>query len=176
MANDGKFLNWDATAKRIKQELGIAISAGAGDAGKLARLDATGRFDPSMMPSGVAAETKPIQATEAIAAGAWVNVYNSAGNLRVRNADATAAGKEANGFVLSAIANAATGTVYFDGNNTALSGLTVGDVLFLSTTPGVATAIPPSASGNVIQALGVALSTTESTFEADPPNSTVVLA
>jgi len=43
-----------------------------------------------------------------------------------RKADATTAGKEANGFVLSAVTLGNNATVYFDGTDTQLSSLTPG--------------------------------------------------
>jgi hypothetical protein len=169
MANNGKFLNIDTTTGRTKQEAAVATSAGAADAGKIPALDAGGKFDSTMMPVGLGSDSKSgILASEAIAAGSLVNVYNNAGVLNVRKADATAAGKEANGFALAAISNAQTGTIYFEGTITGLTGLTPGTRYYLSAaTPGTATLTPPSASGNVIQFVGVSLSATEITFEAD---------
>jgi hypothetical protein len=146
-------------------------SAGAGDAGKLPALDGSGRLDTTFMPAGIGADTKIIVASEALAAGDFVNVWNSTG-AKARKADATAAGKEAHGFVLSAVSNGANATVYFEGPNTAVSGQTPGPV-YLSTTAGLATATAPSASGNVVQRLGVAVDTTEINFEGSQP---IVLA
>jgi hypothetical protein len=52
--------------------------------------------------------------------------------------------------------------VYFGGINTALSALTLGATYWLSTTPGTGVATtPPSATGNVVQLLGKAISVTE---------------
>ena len=86
------------------------VSAGAADAGKLVKLDAGGKIDGTMMPAGVGAETRSIQASEALSAGDLVNIHDVSGP-RIRKADATAAGKEAHGFVLSAISSGASGTV-----------------------------------------------------------------
>lgn len=146
-------------------------SAGAGDSGKVVALDASGRIDNSMMPVGIGADTATIQASEALAAGDFVNVHNS-GGARVRKADATAAGKEAHGFVLSAVSNGANATVYFEGTNTQVSGQTPGTV-FLLATAGTAGATPPSTAGNVVQKLGVAVSATAINFERGEP---IVLA
>lgn len=139
-------------------------SAGAGDSGKLPALDASGRLDSSFMPSGIGADTKQIEASEALAAGDLVNIHDSTGP-RCRKADATTQGKRAHGFVLSAVTLGAMATVYFEGANTAVTGLTAGDV-YLSTTAGLPTNTPPSASGNLVQPVGVAVSTTEMNFEA----------
>jgi hypothetical protein len=148
-----------------------ASSAGAGDAAKLVQLDGTGRIDASMMPVGIGADTATIAASENLAAGDFVNIHNSAG-AKARKADATTTGKEAHGFVLSAVTSGNNATVYFEGTNTAVTGQTPG-VVFLATSAGTATATAPSASGNVVQRLGVAVSATAINFEPQPP---VVLA
>lgn len=146
---------------------GKNTSAGAGDAGKLAALDSTGRLDATMMPVGVVADTQIITTSEALSAGDWVNIWNSSG-AKVRKADATTAGKHAMGFVLSAFGSAASATVYFEGTNTQVTGQTAGDV-FLSTTAGQGTSTAPSTSGNVVQPIGVATSTTTVNFQYNRP-------
>lgn len=140
-------------------------SAGAGDAGKIVALDASGKIDSTMMPAGLAADSRSVTASENIAAGAVVNLWNDGGTLKVRNANATAAGKEVHGFCLSAITSGAAGTVTFDGAITGLSGLTIGDEYFLSTTDGTITATAPSTVGNVVQSVGIAVSASELIFE-----------
>ena len=139
-------------------------SAGAADAAKIVQLDSNGRIDNSMMPVGIGADTAQITASEALSAGDYVNVWNSTG-AKVRKADATTVGKEAHGFVLAAVANAATATVYFEGSNTAVSAQTPGNV-FLSTTPGQGTSTPPAGAGNVVQRIGMATSATSVNFDA----------
>jgi hypothetical protein len=172
MANDGKFLNMEGGLP--KQESAIAASAGAGDANKIPKLDASGRLDGSMMPVGLGAETKTLTASEALTAGNIVNIWNDAGTPKVRKADATAAGKQAHGFVLANVANAAQATVYLEGNVTGLAGMTPGANQFLSAaTPGARVEVAPSAAGNVAQLVGIAVSATEMTFE---PNDAIVLA
>ncbi|WP_280475984.1 hypothetical protein [Nocardia farcinica] len=146
-------------------------SAGAANAGDIPALDPTGRFDPSLMPVGIGADTQQIQASEALAAGDFVNIHN-AGGARVRKADASTAGKHAHGFVLAAVASGAMATVYLEATNTQVTSQTPGDV-FLSTTPGLATSTPPSGAGQVVQRLGVATSATTVNFE---PGQPIVLA
>ena len=148
-----------------------ASSAGAGDAGKIAQLDSAGRLDATMMPVGIGADTASVTTSEALAAGDFVNIWNSSG-AKARKADATVAGKEAHGFVLTAAASGSQATVYFEGTNTQVSGQTPGPV-YLQTTAGTGGATIPGASGNVVQNLGVALSATEVNFERGAP---VVLA
>jgi hypothetical protein len=155
MAGD-KFLYNNAGT--ITEKVSNQTSAGAGDAGKIPALDATGRIDNSMMPVGIGADTQVIVASEALAAGDWVNIWTSTG-FKVRKADATVAGKHAMGFVLASVLSAGNATVYFEGTNTQVTGQTAGDV-FLTTTAGTGSATPPSGSGNVVQRVGYAVSAT----------------
>ena len=147
----------------------VISSAGAGDSGKLVKLDAAGKLDITTMPSGLGADSRSVVASEALSAGDLVNLYSNAGTLNVRKADATVAGKEAVGYVQAAVAQSAPATVFFDGTITGLSGMTVGARQFLSTTAGGRTETGPSASGNVLQCVGVAASATELVFEAGDP-------
>lgn len=149
------------------QVFGVQTSAGAGNAGDIVSLDDAGRIDNSLMPVGIGADTASIQASEALAAGDFVNVWNS-GGARVRKADATTAGKDAHGFVLAAVSSGANATVYFEGTNTQVSGQTPGRV-FLQTIAGTAGTTVPSTSGNVVQALGVATGATSINFECGTP-------
>lgn len=120
---------------------------------------------PSGPPGAAGAVT--IQASEALAAGDWVNVFDS-GGARVRKADASSSAKSAMGFVLAACALGDSVTVYFTGTNTGVTGQTPGRV-FLSTTPGLGAATPPTGSGNVVQALGFCAAATWVSFEPGEP-------
>ena len=151
----------------LTEIFGVQTSAGAGNAGDLVSLDDSGRIDNSMMPVGIGADTSTISASETLAAGDWVNVWNNSG-AKVRKADATTAGKEAHGFVLAAVTSGNPATVYFEGTNTQVSGQTPGPV-FLQTTAGVGGPTVPSASGNVVQQIGVAVSATAVNFERSAP-------
>lgn len=180
-------------AGRIKMVVTIATSAGATDAekipstnasgvldpsivnaaasgpNKIPLLDGSGRLDPSTLPTGVGQDAQSCPASEALAAGAYVNIWNDAGTAKARNADATAEGKEAHGFVTAAVASAATATVFKEGSNTGLTGLTPGTRLYLGTTPGTATATAPSTAGNVVQLVGIASTAASADFEAGEP-------
>jgi len=156
----------------ITEVFGVQTSAGAGNAGDVPVLDDTGRLDNSMMPVGIGADTAVIAASESLAAGNWVNIWNDTGTAKVRKADATSAGKEVHGFVLSAVTSGNPATVYFDGTNTQVTGQTPGPV-YLQTTAGAGGATVPSAAGNVVQQVGVAVSATAVNFERNAP---VVLA
>lgn len=144
----------------------IDTSAGAADAGKLAALDASGKWPLNMMPTGVAPDVQPVVASEALAAGDVVNIYDNAGTANVRKADATTEGKEAHGFVVEAFASGATADVYKDGSNDQVTGLSIGNQ-YLDTTPGQVTGVAPQAAGNVVQQVGVSTSATTLSFEAD---------
>lgn len=158
---------------RLTQVEATVISAGAGNAGDVVALDATGRLDTTVMPVGVGADTKSVTASENLAGGDFITIWDDTGVVKVRKADATTAGKEADGFVLSAVTSGQSALVYFESTNTVLSGLTLGARYYLSTSAGQVTATPPSASGNVVQYVGRAISATELSFE---PDAGVVLA
>lgn len=150
---------------KLKEVEALVTSAGATDAGKIPGLDASGRLDTSVMPVGVGASVIVAPASEALTAGDFVNLWNDAGTLKVRKADATTSAKPAHGFVLANVAAAASATVYLLGEiNTAVSGLTVGSDYYLSTTPGGVTTSAPSASGNIVQFIGRATQATALPF------------
>jgi hypothetical protein len=145
---------------RITEILGVVTSAGAGNDGDIPALDATGKLDISLMPSGIGASTVSATSSENLAAGDWVNLYNNAGVLTVRKADATTNGKQCHGYVIAAVTSPAAATVYLGGQNSGVTGKTIGAMQYLSTTPGASVETAPSASGNLIQQLGPALSAT----------------
>lgn len=147
---------------------GILSSAGAADSGKIPALDGSGRLDTSFMPVGIGADTQAILTSEALAAGDLVNIWNNAGTANARKADGTTAGKEAHGFVLASAASATVATVYFEGNNTAVSGRTTGKQ-FLATTAGTTTITAPNSTGNVVQVVGFCTSPTNLNFQSGTP-------
>lgn len=151
---------------KTKEVTPITTSSGAGDASKIPQTDSDGRFHISLMPSGIGPATVVLPASEALSAGNFVNIWNDAGTIKVRKSDATTAGKEADGFVLSAVSSSANATVYKRGTNTSMAGLTAGSEYYLSTTAGGVTALPgPTGAGNVSQFIGKATSATELEFE-----------
>lgn len=150
---------------QLKEVAGTQTSTGTAEANKLVALDANGKLDASLLPTGVGDDIALVQASEALAAGDYVNIHNVSGSARVRKADATTAGKEAHGFVLEGVSSGAQATVYFEGQNNQVSGATPG-VVFLSTTPGQGTATPPSSAGNIVQRIGFAVSSSAVNFEA----------
>lgn len=158
----------------LTEKEAIQSSAGAGDAGKIPALDSAGRFDTSMMPVGVSPETDDIETTDNLSAGDFVNIYSSTG-VKCRKADASAAGKPAHGFVLSAFTIGQTAKIYRPSNlNNQLSGMTPGAVQYSSVTvPGSVQETVPSGSGQAIERLGVAKSATELIFD---PKDPIILA
>lgn len=145
----------------------VAVQVGgAGSENKLPSLDANGLLDASMMPVGIGADTASIISSENLTAGDFVNIYDNGGVPTVRKAIADGTGKTADGFVLGATTSPAPAIVYFEGKNTAKSGLTGGTIYYLSAAvAGATTATAPSGSGNEVQRLGKAISTTAMTTE-----------
>lgn len=160
--------------KFIKQNAGALVeeatvtAGGAPNAGKVPELDGNGRLHNSMMPTGIGADTAVIAASEALAAGDFINVWDSSG-AKVRKADGSAAGKPANGFVLTAVASGANATVYFEGTNDQVSGQTPGEVFLSATAAGKTVAEAPTGAGKVVQSLGIAISPTAINFERGAP-------
>lgn len=148
---------------------GAQSSAGAADAGRIVALDESGRISTTMMPTGFGADATDMQASENIAGGDLVNIHDVAGAFRIRKADASVAGKEAHGFAPNAIAAGASGTVHFEGMNTALTGLAPGVQFLSATIPGKTTSTAPSATGQVLQRVGFAVSATALNFEPHQP-------
>jgi hypothetical protein len=163
MAQPQKFIKLNNG--RLTEEVVESLSqtTGATDADKLVRTASNGKLDPSLMPAGMGADVLTVTASEALSAGDFVNIHSGG----VRKADGAAVGKEVDGFVLDAISSGQPATVYFEGRNTALTGLTVGARYYLSaSTPGAVTTTPPTGSGNVVQFIGRASEATSIAFEA----------
>jgi len=166
MAGD-KYIIWDATGKRLKEVAATQTSGGAGNAGDIVALNSSGEIDSTMLPTSVGAETTTAEATEALAAGDWVHVWDDSGNKEVRKASAASANKfEAHGFVLDNFALGVTATIYHEGLNNGLSGLTNGEKQFLSaSTAGASSSTAPTGSGDLVQKVGVAANATTVSFE-----------
>ena len=142
-------------------------SGGGGNENKIPALDSTGRLAAGMMPVGIAPEVVLCPASEALVAGNKINLWSDGGTLKARKADCSN-GRRAHGFVLAGFDEAATATVYLEGNNTGVSGKTIGATYFLSTAGGISDT-PPSTAGHIVQEIGVAVSATEITFDPGKP-------
>ena len=138
---------------------GTVQSTGVAEAGKIPALNSQGVLDETLLPPGIGADVFVIPASENLAAGDFVNIYNS-GGAKCRKADASTAGKHAHGFVLTGVTSGNNATVYFEGTNNQVTGATPGDVYLSGTTPGGFTSIPPSGAGKVVPRLGIATSAT----------------
>lgn len=156
-------------AGTITEVQASASSAGAADSGKIPQLDGSGRLDNSMLPVGIGADTQQITASEALAAGDLVNIWNNASAFAVRKADAGTAGKRAHGFVLAGVASAAQATVYFEGTDTGQTGVPPGELFLSDVTPGKVIATAPTGSGKTVQRVGFGVSTTAFNFQAGEP-------
>lgn len=150
---NGKLANKEATV----------ASAGAGNAGEIPALDSTGKLDISVMPVGVGADVKLLEATEDLLAGQYVNIFDVSGTAKVRLADASN-GRDAHGFVKDAFLSGAVATIYFEGPNDDLSGLTIGGRVYLNTA-GTVTQSPRSTG--IHQFVGIAVSATEVNTDID---------
>lgn len=195
-ASTKKFIKNNAGA--LTEEAALTTSAGAADAdkipalnangvlddsiinasvtssaNKIPKLDGAGKLDQSVMPTGIGADTAVITASEALAAGDLVNIYNNAGTANVRKADGSTAGKEAHGFVLSAVSSSAAATVYFEGTNNQCTGLTPGNQFLSASTAGKSAASAPTGAGKTVQSVGFATSATTLNFQSGTP---IVLA
>jgi hypothetical protein len=143
----------------------VATSAGAIDAFKIISTGSDGRLSMTFMPVGVGSSAVSIVASENLVAGDLVNIWNNSGVRNARKADATNS-RPAHGFVLAAVSSGQSATVFQQGENTSLSGLTPGAILFLGTA-GAVTATAPSGTNNLVQEVGFALSSTSILFEYD---------
>lgn len=156
-------------AGQIREVSGLTTSSGAGDAGKIPQLDSSGRLDNSLMPTGIGADTEVMATSENLSSGELVNIWNDGGTRKARKADASN-GRRAHGFVLAGTTSPNNATVYFSGDITGLTSLTPGNPMYLSgTTAGAATATAPSTAGQISQEIGIAISATAISFEAQQP-------
>lgn len=96
-------------------------------------------------------------ASEALVAGAAVSLWNNAGVLSVRNANATDNTKVAIGFVEKAVATGTPVEILCGGLNIYKSGLTIGAIYYLDTANGAISNVKPSGAGKIVQPVGIAL-------------------
>lgn len=162
----GKYLDLDLSTGHSTRKTTVQTSAGPADEGKIPSLDASGKLDITMMPSGVGPTTFVANASENLAAGDLVNIWDDAGTVKIRKADANALGKAADGFVIATVTSGNSATAYLGGAITGLTGLTKGAVYFLSTTAGgITTDVSGYATNDIVQCVGKAVSTTDLAFK-----------
>jgi hypothetical protein len=166
-----KFLR--LVAGKVTEIVATVVSSGAPNDGDLVALDAAGKLDISVLPTGVGPDVKIIEASENIGAGKYVNIWDDTGTTKVRLAD-NSNSREAHGYLLTSVTSGNNATVYFEGANSGLSGLTGGQRQYLATAGGVTTTPPTSGGGaQISQLLGIAISATEINTDID---DVVVLA
>lgn len=158
-----------SSAGALQEVTATVTSSGGTNAGQIVALDASGKLDSTLMPSGIGVDTLSVLASETLAAGDLVNLWNNAGTANVRKADASTAGKQAHGFVLAGVVSGESATVCFEGAITGLSGMTPGATQFLSSTAGGRTETAPTTSGYYLQVVGVARTATIMDFEPNSP-------
>jgi hypothetical protein len=99
-----------------------------------------------------------VLASEAISAGAFINIYNNSGTINVRNAKADDPAKFAVGFSPLAIGNGAVGFILFFGLNSAITVATPASQVWLSdSVAGSFQTSAPTTAGHIIQSLGPAV-------------------
>lgn len=109
-----------------------------------------------------------VTAEEDVLFGAAISLHSLAGELTVRNADATDNTRPCDGFcsTLNGILSGDTGEVQLHCGIAFVGGLTVGSRYYLSTVAGNYSAAPATAAGNIEQYLGVAITTTQLAFNS----------
>ncbi len=152
---------------KLTQVEATVVSTGAADAGEIPALDSNGKLDVSVLPTGVGPNVKVVVASENIGAGKYVNIYNNGGVANARLAD-NSNSREAHGFVKDAVTSGNNATIYFEGTNDDLSGLTPGARQYLATA-GSVTETPPTTAGGaqIHQLVGSAISATEIDADID---------
>lgn len=166
MAGDKYLIN---SGGQLTENRAIQTTAGGADAGKIIAANSSGVLDTTFLPPGTGPDTQVIQASEALSAGDLVNVHDGgSGVFRVRKADASTTGKQADGFVLAAVSSGANATVYLESTNNQVTGLTPGERWLSDTTPGGTTATAPTGAGKISQKVGIATSATTLNFEKGP--------
>ena len=156
------------TGTRQGEVAATQVSAGAANANQIVALGPQGVLDQTVMPPGIGPDVQVLPATEALAAGAYINIWSNAGVFSMRNADGSTQGKQADGFVLSNVASGASGTAYLSGINNAVSGQVPG-LVFLGSTAGQGSPTPPSSAASTFQQIGLALSATSVQFDPQEP-------
>lgn len=136
----------------------LTTSTGAADANRIMRTGADGRLDISLMALNLTADCVTANAFETLAAGAFC--YSRADGT-IANASGAVGGHSATGFVLAGATAGQAATLFFEGRNTALTGITIDAIYFLSdTTPGGVTLVAPSTTGKICQRLGTGVTAT----------------
>lgn len=169
-----KFLERNTTSGLVSEKTGLTQSTGVADAGRLISTGNDGKIDPTLMPPGIGADTVALPAAESLSAGNFVFIRNDAGVAKVAKASAAVGGSYAMGYVLETVTTGQTVLVYFEGRNTALTGIIPGERYYLSdTTPGGIKTTTVTGAGKLHQFVGRGATSTSISTEMDDP---IVLA
>ena len=154
----------------LRQVVAAAVG-GAGSAEMVVSTNTSGVIDPSFFGPGIGPNIITVPASEALSAGAAVNLWVNGGATNARNSDASQAdgGKPCDGFVLAAVSSGSTASVYRNGLNTSKTGLSPGLDYYLDpATPGGVTSTPPTTAGQTLQKVGKAITATSLDFQPQP--------
>lgn len=157
-----RYLRLNDTSKKKEEGLAIKSTAGVADAEKIVSTDDEGFIDPSFIRDS---EVIIREASEALDARDFVNIWDDLGTAKARKADASAASTRAHGIVVDSFLSGANATIISEGKVGGFTGLTMGEPVFLSLTAGEITQTPPTAAGEIWQVLGHAISATEIRLE-----------
>jgi len=138
-------------------------SGGAGNANQVVALDGTGAIDASML-GGTFVASLDVSVVVTASIGAMVYI-NSAGKIALAVASSLAT--QAQGFIKDNVSVGETATVYFSGENTNLSGLTIGAPVFLDAAAIGKVTLAAPGNPNMDQPLGFAVSATQLHFRPD---------
>ena len=160
-----KFITRDPASGKLAELEAVTAGGTGAQAGRAVALGGDGRLDPSVLPSGIGADTVVVAAAEALSARDLVTLSSDG----ARKASAAATGGDVDGFVTAGVLAGAQATVFLEGSISGFTGLTPGQTYFLSEAAGGISATPVTGSGKKHQVVGKAVSATRLTFERDEP-------
>lgn len=135
--------------------------------GEIVSLLSSGKLAQAIMPIGIYPDSAVFTADQNISAGSFINVKS---NGNIQEADNTSTGTMAHGYIKESVSSTGNVQVFFENRNTSLLGLTIGEKYYLGVNGGVVDSSGlPSSPGNIVQALGWAISPTEMTVELQKP-------
>lgn len=140
------------------------VEVGAG--GRSVQVEEAGTI--VLQPTESGSSLVQVVASEPLAAGDLVNIWDNAGTANARRASASSFDLQAHGFVLADASTGSLASIYLEGPNTAATGLSAGP-LFLSVTPGKTSPTGPTVSRQIAQRVGVAYSSSGFIFQPEMP-------
>ena len=156
VGDDGQLTEVEATV----------VSTGVGSAGDIIALDAEGKLDSSIV-AGEASGSVPLVSDSNLLAGAFVHVYDNSGTPTITAADADT-GKVAHGFLREDVNIGEETTLFTQGINIFVTGLTPGLTYFIGNA-GAVSLTPPSIAGSVVQIIGKAVAADKVIFDPVQP-------